>query len=65
MDDFGLEEGLRRYVNDVCETEKWDYEMDIDTGKVKVLAPVDAAIFRIAQEALTNIRNTHGRGKSR
>ncbi len=56
VEDFGLEEGLRRYVSEVCEAEKWTYNIVSDTGGIAVPPPVDAAIFRIAQEALTNTR---------
>jgi len=56
VDDFGLVEGLRRYVNDVGEAQKWQVEFTNETGNIKVSPPVDAAIFRIAQEALANAR---------
>jgi signal transduction histidine kinase len=56
VEDFGLEEGLRRYVSEVCEAEKWTYEIVSDASGIVVPPPVDAAIFRIAQEALTNAR---------
>ncbi|HET9914880.1 MAG TPA: sensor histidine kinase [Anaerolineales bacterium] len=56
VEDFGLEEGLRRYVSEMSEAEKWTYEIVSDTGGVIIPPPVDSAIFRIAQEALTNAR---------
>jgi signal transduction histidine kinase len=56
VEDFGLEEGLRRYVSEVCEAEKWTYEIVSDTGGLTISPPVASAIFRIAQEALTNAR---------
>ena len=56
VDDFGLVEGLRRYVNDVGEAQKWQVEFINQTGDIKIPPPVDAAIFRIAQEALANAR---------
>ncbi len=56
VEDFGLEEGLRRYVAEVCESQKWDYEIITDIQGRNIRPPVDSAIFRLAQEALTNVR---------
>jgi signal transduction histidine kinase len=56
IEDFGLEEGLRRYVTEFCEFEHWNYDVVTQIGGLKVPSAVEAAIFRIAQEALTNIR---------
>jgi signal transduction histidine kinase len=56
IEDFGLEEGLRRYVNDFCDLEHWDCEVVTKIDGLKVPTAVEAAIFRIAQEALTNAR---------
>ncbi|MEJ2352672.1 MAG: GAF domain-containing protein [Anaerolineales bacterium] len=56
IEDFGLEEGLRRYVTEFCEVEGWNCEVVTQTGGLQVPSAVEAAIFRIAQEALTNTR---------
>ena len=56
VEDYGLEEGLRRYVIEVCEAERWEYELAVQTNGLVISSAVGAAIFRIAQEALTNIR---------
>jgi signal transduction histidine kinase len=56
VEDFGLEEGLRRYVSELSEAEKWEYEIITDIRGLVIPQPVDSAIFRIAQEALTNVR---------
>jgi signal transduction histidine kinase len=56
IEDFGLEEGLRRYVTEFCKTEHWDCEVVTQMDGLKAPSAVEAAIFRIAQEALTNTR---------
>jgi signal transduction histidine kinase len=56
IEDFGLEEGLQRYVVDFCEIEHWRCEVATQIGGLKLPSAVETAIFRIAQEALTNIR---------
>jgi signal transduction histidine kinase len=56
VEDFGLEEGLRHYVSEISEAENWTYEFISQTGEAVFPPPMDSAIFRIAQEALTNVR---------
>lgn len=56
IEDFGLKEGLRRYLADICDTHKWTCEILIDLEGLEVKPPIDAAIFRIVQEAISNIR---------
>jgi signal transduction histidine kinase len=56
VDDLGLEAGLRQYVREISEEQSWDSEIDIDTRGLRISPSVQASIFRIAQEALTNIR---------
>ncbi len=55
VDDFGLEEGLRRYVSETCEAHHWQSEIVIATKGLEIAPPVQRAIFRIAQEALANV----------
>jgi signal transduction histidine kinase len=55
VDDFGLEEGLRRYVSEACETHHWIYEIVTETQGLAIAPSVQRAIFRIAQEALANV----------
>jgi two-component system sensor histidine kinase DegS len=56
VDDLGLESGLRQYVSEISEEQKWQAETAIDTRGLKIRPSVQASVFRIAQEALTNIR---------
>lgn len=56
VDDLGLEAGLRQYVHEISEQQKWDAEIAIDTHGLRISPSMQASIFRIAQEALTNIR---------
>ena len=56
IDDFGLKEGLRRYLADICDAQKWSCDIRIEIGDLEILPPVDTAIFRIVQEAMSNIR---------
>ncbi|MCL4530794.1 MAG: HAMP domain-containing protein [Chloroflexi bacterium] len=56
VDDLGLEQGLRQYVTELCEEQKWEAEIITNTHGLKITHSVEAAIFRIAQEALTNVR---------
>lgn len=56
VDDLGLEAGLRQYVNEISAEQNWAAETAIDTRGLSISPSVQASIFRIAQEALTNIR---------
>jgi signal transduction histidine kinase len=55
VEDFGLEEGLRRYVSEICEAHHWSYEIITDINGLEIASPVQTAIFRIAQEAISNV----------
>jgi signal transduction histidine kinase len=57
IEDWGLVEGLQRHVRQVSEENNWECETQIDLDGIALSAPVQAAIFRIAQEALSNARN--------
>lgn len=54
IEDLGLAEGLQRYVMETSEANNWQSETQIDLNGMKLSAPTQAAIFRIAQEALSN-----------
>jgi signal transduction histidine kinase len=56
IEDFGLKEGLRRYVADICESQNWSYEIIADFDEMDISSAVQAALFRIVQEAMANIR---------
>jgi signal transduction histidine kinase len=56
LEDFGLVSGLRQYATELSELETWQLEFVADLGRVKLNPAVETAIFRIAQEALTNAR---------
>lgn len=56
VDDLGLERGLRQYVTEVCEEQHWEAEIVTHTQGLKIAKSMEASIFRIAQEALTNVR---------
>jgi signal transduction histidine kinase len=56
VDDLGLEAGLRQYVTEISEEQRWQAEIAIDLHGLRVDPSLQASIFRIAQEALTNIR---------
>jgi signal transduction histidine kinase len=56
IEDFGLKEGLHRYVADICESNKWSHEIIVNFEDMEIPPAVQAALFRIVQEAMTNIR---------
>jgi signal transduction histidine kinase len=56
VEDLGLADGLRRYVIDLCAAEGWRCETHINLIGIEPSPPVQAAVFRIAQEALANAR---------
>jgi signal transduction histidine kinase len=56
LEDFGLVSGLRHYATEISELENWQLEFVADLSDVKLHPGIETAIFRIAQEALTNAR---------
>lgn len=65
LEDFGLVSGLRQYATELSELKNWQLEFVADLGRVKLNTAVETAIFRIAQEALTNARKYAGPGRVR
>ncbi len=60
VEELGLCEGLRRYVMEVSEANNWRYETRINLDENELSAPTQAAVFRIAQEALSNAHKYAG-----
>lgn len=59
LDDFGLSSALRHEVNNL-RTEKWDVDYDESLGAYRLQPQVETTLFRVAQEALNNIRKHAG-----
>jgi PAS domain S-box-containing protein len=56
LDDMGLEAALKRYASDFAHAYRIAVEVDtIGLDGERLPAPMETALFRIAQEALTNI----------
>ncbi len=55
LDDLGLSSALRWYANTLQERIKLDIHVEIQGEEREVASPVKIALFRIAQEALTNV----------
>ncbi|MEW5957445.1 MAG: GAF domain-containing protein [Chloroflexota bacterium] len=55
LEDYGLVSGLRHYVTGMSQRENWQLEFSAP-GEVKLEPAIEAAIFRIVQEALSNTR---------
>jgi signal transduction histidine kinase len=55
LDDFGLVTALRQEA-DALREEGWQVTLEEDLGTARLAAPVETALYRIAQEALTNVR---------
>jgi signal transduction histidine kinase len=56
LEDFGLVGGLRHYAAELSRRENWQLEFSAQPGEVKLPATLERAVFRIAQEALSNAR---------
>jgi two-component system sensor histidine kinase UhpB len=55
LDDLGLVPAIRWYATDRLEPEGIDVEVDIDPALPRLSPAVETALFRIAQEAISNI----------
>ncbi len=55
LDDLGLPSALRWYANDFEERTRLDVSVEIQGDEKPVSSPVKTALFRIVQEALTNV----------
>jgi signal transduction histidine kinase len=62
LDDFGLAQALRLEVEALA-GEGWHVTYDEDIGDRRLPSQVETALFRVAQEALTNIRKHAGRAR--
>jgi len=55
LDDFGLEPALRRLGQSVKESGALDVQVETRLGSERLLPEVETAVYRIVQEALTNV----------
>jgi signal transduction histidine kinase len=62
LDDFGLAQALRLEV-EAFRGEGWQVSYEEDVGDRRLPSPVETALFRVAQEALTNVRKHAGRAR--
>lgn len=56
LDDFGLSETLCMHFQDLQNETGWDIEYEINLANANLGPTVETMIFRIVQEALTNVR---------
>jgi PAS domain S-box-containing protein len=61
LDDFGLEAAVRLQVEELA-GEGWEVSYREGLGSTRLAATVETALYRVAQEALTNVRK-HARTK--
>jgi two-component system sensor histidine kinase DegS len=55
LDDLGLVPALRAHAELSFESADISFEMDVRGMEERILAPIETALFRIFQEALTNV----------
>ncbi|MGE3269806.1 MAG: PAS domain S-box protein [Chloroflexota bacterium] len=55
LDDFGLERAVRLHIQDLV-SDGWTIEYHAELGPDRLPGPVETVLFRITQEALTNVR---------
>ncbi len=55
LDDFGLVAALRLETEELRE-EGWEISLDEDLGEERLAPEIETALFRVAMEALTNVR---------
>jgi two-component system sensor histidine kinase DegS len=63
IEELGLVDGLRQYLLQTRETRKWEIEYKAAPGEINLAPAYENAIFRIAQEALTNAYKHGGAAK--
>ena len=56
LEELGLVGGLRHYVTEIAQIENWEVEYIAEPAQIELDPAIEAAIFRITQEALTNAR---------
>jgi len=56
LDDFGLVQALRLYVAQLAADEDWQVTVEVDPQWTALPSVLEAALFRIIQEATTNAR---------
>lgn len=60
LDDLGLSAALRALAEDATEHSRIKIDLHIDTGATKFPADIEVVLYRVVQEALTNIvRHSH------
>jgi signal transduction histidine kinase len=64
LDDFGLGAALRQEVEEQRD-DGWQVEYEEGIGDERLPAPVEVALFRVAQEAMTNARKHAQAGRAR
>ena len=62
LDDFGLATAIRLEV-EVLRGEGWQVTYDEDLGDQRLPSQIETALYRVAQEALTNVRKHAGRAR--
>lgn len=55
LDDFGLERALRLHIQELT-SDGWSIEYYAGLGAERLPGPIETVLFRITQEALTNVR---------
>jgi signal transduction histidine kinase len=62
LDDFGLATAIRLEV-EAIRGEGWQISYEEDLGDQRLASQIETALFRVAQEALTNVRKHAGRAR--
>jgi signal transduction histidine kinase len=62
LDDFGLATAIRLEV-EVLRGEGWPVSYEEDLGDQRLPSQIETALYRVAQEALTNVRKHAGRAR--
>jgi signal transduction histidine kinase len=55
LDDLGLEAALERYTKDFEERTALDVQLSIDLGDQRLEEEIETVVYRVVQEALTNV----------